>query len=545
MQATFRVVKIEASRLTVSTCAGDENKMQDNIQQNNIQQNTTGKWWQQEAFSEQRLQGLDGSDQGGNHIYHADGPKDAASLLAEELRRKDAHIAKLEAMLRQAEGTPTEHERRPEAFLPTGNSEPAADRSDTFPAPANGAMVYASLPVVPEIAAGSANSMAADNASRVGGAMVYDAPPVALRDTRIRLEDMNLEHSPIAQIVMQAAARRQAEPVPVFEPTLRMQAQGAQQPTSARSVQDNPARRRQLAVVGGLGLLAFAGVIGALQMRAPHREPTLITPPPALDRAAFAAVPVKVSKPDAVSSPLDVSSSAIEILPAVPAPQAIKHTVRYAGGAHIAAVPRSVPDIPKSSYHDLPKSASNSEPLPPSSAPVPIMHYPVHAVHVVHSVQPRVHAVASAAHIRKSAAPSSQAETSGIIVEASEERARVASTSHSEISSASRSDTPLPTGGAETPIPSRRAEALPSDTRDTYGDSRESGYRARRGHGYRYSQPEPTETRRSAYKYGEGANRRSGDDVEYAHHSVRGNNERTNERNNEKSDAWMDERPDR
>ncbi len=483
--------------------------------QETTQENTEDKR-RQEALSGRRSPGQNASARLDFQPDYEEAPEDTASLLALELRRKDAHIAKLEAMLRQAEGMPAERERRPEAFLPTNAPMPADmlfAPSDTLSASPNGAMVYDAPSVAPKTASDGANSRAAAGANRVGGAMVYEAPPPAPRNARIRLEDMGLEHSPIAQVVMQAAARRLTEPVPVFEPTLRMSNQAARQPGSPRSVQDNPARRRQILVVSALGLLAFAGVIGASHLRAPHGEPVLIAPPPPIDMVAFAAAPVKVSKPVAASatSTIDLDSSSIEILPAAPAPQTIKRFARHTGSAHIAAVSRL--------------SSPDPEPLPPSSPTVPRMQYPVRAVHIA---QPRVHAAVSAAHIRKSAAPSFQAETSGVIAEAGEERADVASSSHS--------DTSLPTDSAEAAASAHRAEVLPDDTRDTYGDSRVSDYRVRRRR-YRYSQTELTETRRSAYKYGEGTNRRTDDDAEFARRSARGYNERT--------DAWTDERPDR
>lgn len=463
-------------------------------------------------FSGQRSPGPNASARVENQTDYEDASKDATGLLAEELRRKDAHIARLEAMLRQAGEMPTEHERRPEAFLPTDAPERTADPSGTLSAPQNGAMVYDAPPVAPKAAsAGSAN--------RVGGAMVYEMPSVTSPAARIRLEDMNLETSPIAQIVMQAAARRWAEPVIAFEPTLRLPAQAAGQPASLRNVANNHARPRQIAVVGALGLLAFAGVIGASQLRAPQDQPVLIAPPPAIARAAFAGLPVKVSRTDPASAPttIEPDSSPIEILPAAPAPRTIRRAARHMSNAPIAAA--APPSL-------------DPEPLPRPAHAVHIRQYPAHAVH---TMQPSVATATPIANSRKSATPALQSETSGVVVEAGGERpGALAPVSHSD--TPFRSDASGPMDGGAAQASSRGTEVLPDDTQDMYGDRRASGYRARRRRGYRYSQPEASERRRNAYKYGESANRRSGDDTDAARHSIHGYDERDDARTDDLSD---------
>ena len=305
-----------------------------------MQENIITEW--QQGFSSK--QELEQEQEGPSMSEWASGqerPHDLAWLIAEELRRKDAQIARLEALLlqQQTAAMSVEHEPRAEAAAPNldetqgvavpfGATQPPQRGAMSFFR--GGAMVYdtPSMPIVAE-AASPITPMVKDTLPILS--MVYDTLPVAPQPTRIRLADMKIEHSPVAHTVMQAAIQRQTEQVPVFDPTLRLEAPGgARSVAPPRAARMGNATRNKTAAA--LTFLAFVGTIGVLQTRAAKRDPQSTALSAAPDISAGAGRKYLLNAPPAANPQL----RPLEILPVEPAPRSVKHLAE--SSARITAV---------------------------------------------------------------------------------------------------------------------------------------------------------------------------------------------------------------
>lgn len=423
-------------------------------------------------------------------------PQDLAWLIVEELRRKDAQIATLEALLQQQmAATPMEHKPRPEAFAPNSNGSQYPAPFGAMPLPQRGAipsfqggaMVYDTpSPTVVTEAAPPAPPMAEDTPPVMS--MVYDTLPVVPQPTRIRLADMKIEHSPIAHTVMQAATQRLTEHIPASDPTLRLEAGGGQRSSAPPCAADNGhARRNKMAA--GLAFLAFAGTIVVLQTRAAKREPQSSVLSAAPDTSAVAGRKYLFNAPAAVNQ----RPRPLEILPAEPVPRAVKHLAER--GTHIAVV------VP---------AAHRTNPL-------------LHAASAHLAPTSRRYAAVTPARHSNSAALTAQTQITSIRAAPSGKPVR-------DHQATSRSPAALP---ADTMTAS--AEVLPDNSPDTPADNSASSPRTSHSRHYRRYSAEGSKRRSSVYRYGENARNPFDYDAKIAHHPASGYDE--------KADAWIDKLP--
>ena len=495
------------------------------MQENNIEEQ------QQGAASEQRLTKSKYLERAGDQGQQYD----LAGLIAEELRRKDAHIARLEALLRQTASPPTAHQPIPEVFAPlVDGTRDTANVAVGTPILRRGAMAYDTPSALPTISptiydtlaplpGGLDTSPDLSLAYKIPGqeTSLDDTPPVTRQAAPIRLSDMRIEHSPIAQTVMQAAMQRPSAHVPAFEPTLRFPARAARQAFPRLPAADT-ARPTRRAMAAGLALAAFVATIGVLQTRASRQEaatPGLSATGGASARTGrkyLLAAPAAVNldtRPYA-SRPLEIRP--LEILPADPEPATSKPSAHSPGSVYTAAAPARRPRLAAvaHSFHSVKP--------------------PVYAVPAHHPVTPlRVFAAAPAERFHKSAAPlashlksampTTQAENDAVIAEVSENRRRV------NISTL-RSETPA----SEEAVTSR-AEILPDNAPRLFGDDPALEPRPRYRRRYRRSQVEADERRGNAYRYGETTRRPFDYDAEFTRHPAPGYDE--------KADAWIDKLP--